>query len=153
MIVRDATPNNWIDPLGLRFYVYIFENAAKERYVGKGTGNRVDTSLGQRIGGRANASKGGTYSVNSPCPSVMTDEDYAYLVEALLIAKIGFRSMPKTDPNIKNENRGRRDGSARRLNKMGKCDRTMIMTSATKDAAIVFGKFESQAPGTGMINY
>ena len=146
-------PNNWIDPLGLRFYVYIFENAAKERYVGKGTGNRVDTSLGQRIGGRANASKGGTYSVNSPCPSVMTDEDYAYLVEALLIAKIGFRSMPKTDPNIKNENRGRRDGSARRLNKMGKCDRTMIMTSATKDAAIVFGKFESQAPGTGMINY
>ena len=82
-----------------------------------------------------------------------TDEDYAYLVEALLIAKIGFRSTPKTNPNIKNENRGRRGVSARRLNKMGKCDRAMIMSSATKDAAIVFGKFESQSSGTGMMNY
>ena len=146
-------PNNWIDPLGLRFYVYIFENAAKEMYAGKGTGSRVNTSLSERIGGEVNASRGVVYSVSSPCATVMSDSSYAYLVEALLIAKTGYRSNPKSNPKILNENRGHRESASRKLKAMSKCDRAMIMFNAAKDAAAAFGKFQAKAPGSGMSHY
>jgi hypothetical protein len=141
-----------VDVFGLKFYVYIFQNPSGEKYIGKGQGNRVDMSINQRVGGISNVDKGGIFAVNSPCSSAMLDEDYAYLVEALMISKSGFKTIPK-GPLTLNENRGRRNASAKRLKAMSKCNRMIIMSSAAKDSDYALGKFQSQASGTGMIKY
>ena len=71
----------------------------------------------------------------------MLDRDFAYLVEALMISKSGFKTFPNS-PLTLNENRSRRDASAKRLKAMLNCNRMIVMSSAAKDADYSLGKFQ-----------
>jgi RHS repeat-associated protein len=142
-------PIIWLDPYGLSG-VYVFETSNGSAYIGKGPYDRYLASTRQRMAEDKSSSidRGVHMDTKSPCPSAISEDSYAFMVESLAMA--AYRGLPAAKPDL-NRIASPGDKKLKNIVALAKCPKVAAMVSknAATDAATLITKLGAKLPGSG----